>query len=319
MEESVYYQTEVIQCPVGVKDWNKFVVSSTNSESGFLWSNDEEMRMVNDFGNDAVHIGTKWLLQLLASCGLEVLHLLKIINLGTHATHFLAILPDNLYACDCCMALSFHVGLIRARWYQDQSLGVTSVPAISLDNVARGTSLHSQPPSSLMNFSNPLDSSAPHLRPGSFPTKTLNARDVYHEAQEALKPLLNGVMTQEDLDDLKEELSELRYMSLSVNPFPGWFKLQHTRKVDLARHGSQVLSRADFGEEDLQEPCHTSVKQHLLQVKQYALLHHPANSPQLQLHVLTNLWQVRGPHVNVVFVVVQGTHKQPVIGFISDI
>ena len=101
-----------------------------------------------------------------------------------------------------------------ARWYQDHSLDVTRVPAVSLDNVTRGTSLRlrSQPTSALVNLSNPLDSSAPHLRPGSLPTKTLNAREVYHEAQEALKPLLNGVITQEDLDDLKEELSELRYV-----------------------------------------------------------------------------------------------------------
>ncbi|KAG1856274.1 hypothetical protein C8R48DRAFT_566547, partial [Suillus tomentosus] len=185
--------------------------------------------MVNNFGNDTAYIGTKWLLRLLASRGLEVIHLLKVMNRGTRATHFLAMLPENLYACDCCMGmnlgipcrhyfqvltrmptLSFHIGLVRARWYQDQSLDVTIIPVISLDNVARGTSLRSQPQNSLVNVSNPLDSSAPHLRPGSQPTRTLNAREVYHEAQEALKPLLNGVITQEDLDDLKEELSELR-------------------------------------------------------------------------------------------------------------
>ncbi|KAG0691719.1 hypothetical protein DFH29DRAFT_986169 [Suillus ampliporus] len=103
MEESVYYQTEVVQCPVGVKDWC----------------------MVNNFGNDAVHISTKWLLRLLASHGLEVLHLLKIINLGTHATHFLAILPDNLYACDCCMGMN--LGILCCHYFQ----ALTRMPALS--------------------------------------------------------------------------------------------------------------------------------------------------------------------------------------------
>jgi hypothetical protein len=90
--------------------------------------------MVNNFSNNTAYIGTKWLLQLLASRGLEVIHLLKVMNHGTHATHFLAMLPENLYACDCCMGmnlgipcrhyfqvltrmptLSFHIGLVRAR------------------------------------------------------------------------------------------------------------------------------------------------------------------------------------------------------------
>jgi hypothetical protein len=98
-----------------------------------------------------------------------------------------------------------------------------------LDNVARGTSLRSQPQNSLVNVSNPLDSSAPHLHPGSQPTRTLNAREVYHEAQEALKPLLNGVITQEDLDDLKEELSELRYVFFLLNSLS--CSHQHTRRA----------------------------------------------------------------------------------------
>lgn len=95
---------------------------------------------------------------------------------------------------------------------------------------------------------------------------------MYHEAQEALKPLLNGVITQEDLDDLKEELSELRYVFFLLNSLscshntPGGqglrsnqadISLTHQvfdRKDDLAQHGSQALSRADLGEEDLRGP-----------------------------------------------------------------
>lgn len=93
--------------------------------------------MLSQFNNDKVYISTKWLLRLINGRGLNILYLLRIIHLGTNATHYLAILPDNRYVCDCCMGinlgipcrhyfqaltsvkakgLQFHVGLIRARY-----------------------------------------------------------------------------------------------------------------------------------------------------------------------------------------------------------
>ncbi|KAG2158739.1 uncharacterized protein EDB93DRAFT_1100367 [Suillus bovinus] len=44
------------------------------------------------------------------------------------------------------------------------------------------------------------------------PTQTIGAREVYHETHAALKPLINGVHTKEDLDELLQDLDELRRM-----------------------------------------------------------------------------------------------------------
>jgi hypothetical protein len=90
--------------------------------------------MANAFENDTAHISTKWLLRLITGRGLSVQHLLKIVHLSGHSTHFLALLPDGRYVCDCCMGLNlgipcrhyfqalttvknlrFHIGLVRPR------------------------------------------------------------------------------------------------------------------------------------------------------------------------------------------------------------
>ncbi|KAG1786648.1 hypothetical protein EV424DRAFT_1340421 [Suillus variegatus] len=191
--------------------------------------------MINNFKNDEAYISTKWLLRLISSRGLEIQHLLKIINRGTKTTHFLAILQNDSYLCDCCMGmnlgipcrhyfqaltrmptLSFHIGLVRARWYQDHNLDIQTVSSISLENVPqnnsalRSTSLTTKS----SHKSNPLDSSI--QRSAVPPTQTIGAREVYHETHAALKPLINGVHTKEDLDELLQDLDELRYV-LSVH------------------------------------------------------------------------------------------------------
>ncbi|KAJ8588723.1 hypothetical protein M405DRAFT_739760 [Rhizopogon salebrosus TDB-379] len=177
--------------------------------------------MINNFKNDEAYISTKWLLRLITSRGLEIQHLLKIVNRGTKTTHFLAILPNDRYLCDCCMGmnlgipcrhyfqvltkmstLSFHIGLVRARWYQDPNLNVQTVAAVSLENVPRNSALQSFLTVSSSHISNPLDSSSAQLRNAVPPTQTVGAREVYHETHAALKPLINGVQTKEELDEL---------------------------------------------------------------------------------------------------------------------
>lgn len=66
-------------------------------------------RMLSQFNNDKVYISTKWLLRLINGRGLNVIHLLRILHLGTNATHYLAILPDNRYVCDCCMGINLGI------------------------------------------------------------------------------------------------------------------------------------------------------------------------------------------------------------------
>ncbi|KAG2740233.1 hypothetical protein P692DRAFT_20753620, partial [Suillus brevipes Sb2] len=114
MEQSLFYDTEVVQRPL------------VNQNSQFPLQH-----MMNNFKNDEAYISTKWLLRLINSRGLEIQHLLKIVNRGTKTTHFLAILQNDSYLCDCCMgmnlgipcrhyfqaltrmpALSFHIGLV---------------------------------------------------------------------------------------------------------------------------------------------------------------------------------------------------------------
>jgi hypothetical protein len=204
--------------------------------------------MINSFKNDEAYISTKWLLRLITSRGLEIQHLLKIVNRGTKTTHFLAILPNDMYLCDCCMGmnlgipcrhyfqvltrmptLSFHIGLVRARcvvrqhtgcpvtnefsfrWYQDPNLNIQTVAAVSLENIPRNSALPSMSLTvSSSHISNPLNSSSAQLRNAVPPTQTIGACEVYHETHAALKPLINGVQTKEELDELLQDLDELR-------------------------------------------------------------------------------------------------------------
>ena len=89
---------------------------------------------MNNFKNDTAYISTRWLLRLVSSRGLQVQHLLRVTRIGTSVVHYVAILPDSQYVCDCCMGLNlgipcrhyfqvllkmpnllFHIGLVRAR------------------------------------------------------------------------------------------------------------------------------------------------------------------------------------------------------------
>lgn len=91
--------------------------------------------MLNEFKNDNAAISTKWLLRLIQGRGLHVKHLFRVTHLnGLGNAHYLALLQDGRYACDCCMGtnlgipcrhyfqvltrfpgMRFNVGLIRAR------------------------------------------------------------------------------------------------------------------------------------------------------------------------------------------------------------
>ncbi|OJA21156.1 hypothetical protein AZE42_13273, partial [Rhizopogon vesiculosus] len=93
--------------------------------------------------------------------------------------------------------LSFHIGLVRARWYQDPNLNIQSVAAVSLENVPRNSALQSTSLTvSSSHISNPLDSSSAQLRNAVPPHRLLT--------------LINGVQTKEELDELLQDLDELR-------------------------------------------------------------------------------------------------------------
>ncbi|KAJ6596407.1 hypothetical protein DFH09DRAFT_905426, partial [Mycena vulgaris] len=113
MEESMFYTAEVVQLPSGTRDWH----------------------MINTFEDDNIYIGAKWLMNLIRQRGLRVKHLIRVVHRATGASHYVVLLRDGRYLCDCCMDtnlglvcrhffvlwvtiqdLPFHLSLIRARF-----------------------------------------------------------------------------------------------------------------------------------------------------------------------------------------------------------
>ena len=80
--------------------------------------------MVNTFANDDAYISTKWLLRLVAGRGLHVEQLLRIIHLSGGQPHYLALLGDSRYVCDCCMGIN--LGIPCRHYFQ----ALTTVPGL---------------------------------------------------------------------------------------------------------------------------------------------------------------------------------------------
>ncbi|KAJ7832354.1 hypothetical protein B0H14DRAFT_2364768 [Mycena olivaceomarginata] len=190
--------------------------------------------MLNVFENDKAHISVKWLLQLVTKRGLWVQHLLVVRHTSTGASHYVVILSDGRYICNCCMPahlgipwrhyfrlwvdvqnLPFHISLIRPRWYQNPNAAIESVPA-----VCRARELGPQefrlPARTIRSAfaSNPLDSTSHESTPPPA-TQTVPARDVFHNVQAAIRPLIAGIQTREQVADLIHNLEGLQYVSLN--------------------------------------------------------------------------------------------------------
>lgn len=90
--------------------------------------------MINIHENDRAHISTKWLIRQILQRGLQVKHLIRVVHRATNALHYIALLRDGRYLCDCCLDqnlglvcrhyfvawitvqdLPFHLSFIRAR------------------------------------------------------------------------------------------------------------------------------------------------------------------------------------------------------------
>ncbi|KAF5329147.1 hypothetical protein D9611_013180 [Ephemerocybe angulata] len=228
MQASVYYRTEVVQLPHGAKAWAGTMLPSS-SERGFEWAGGEETKMTNDFKNDAAHISINWLLDLINSRGLVATHVLKITHLATHVSHYLVVLSKDRYICDCTMGLNlgipcrhylqawttfkglpFHIGLVRRRWYKDPTLDTETTASVAFSHAgaapADNTSTVTLP---TVLLANPLERSSIHTIPPPS-TQTINAREVNHEAQAVLRPMLESVRTIGDLDDVLTDLRALK-------------------------------------------------------------------------------------------------------------
>ncbi|KAJ7620040.1 hypothetical protein B0H17DRAFT_964778 [Mycena rosella] len=196
-------------------------------------------RSRNQFTNDTAYIGTRFLLGLVREQGLVPTHVLKIIHTATGATHILLLFPDGRYMCDCCMATSlgvvcrhylqawlkipglpFHVSLIRARWYIDPHLDASQIEPVTL---TKGVTNHNIRFSAgslpLTSISNPLSSTqtvasgapnaARNLTPAAS-TRTIPQRHVYSTLQADMRSLMNGIQTQDQLDDMRDRLERIR-------------------------------------------------------------------------------------------------------------
>lgn len=176
---------------------------------------------------------------------LTITHVIVIRHMGSGAVHHLVILADGRPVCDCGMLISlgmpcrhlfralqairelaFHIGLVRSRWYIDPNLDIAEVPPILLnstvpernrDNIVLNDlpgALRNNPfasavmsttlPSNAVGNGTSRDSEAP------LPTQTITSREVYHEVQAAIRPLLSTVQTQEQLANLIESLHNTR-------------------------------------------------------------------------------------------------------------
>ncbi|KAG6815837.1 hypothetical protein H0H93_008927 [Arthromyces matolae] len=102
---------------------------------------------------------------------------------------------------------------IISRWYQDKKLELRNIPAVpAREAQAIRTDIHlSASRETPLIEANPLQVSvhrAATVPPN--PTQTIPARTVFHEANAALRPLTNGIQTQEQLNDLLQDLEDLR-------------------------------------------------------------------------------------------------------------
>ncbi|KZV90778.1 hypothetical protein EXIGLDRAFT_616493, partial [Exidia glandulosa HHB12029] len=181
---------------------------------------------VDPFTSDAICLSTKYVLSVIASRQLRVTHLFTVSHSSSKTTHTVAIIDPHRHICDCMMltnlgipcrhfwavwqrvqGMLFHIGLVRPRWLNDHSLDVGTIAPVTKDHAARESRLDIPSERLGSALSNPLDAS--RITPAP-PTTTLPPQTVYHESQAALKPLLNGIQTQEELDSLLTQLGDIR-------------------------------------------------------------------------------------------------------------
>jgi hypothetical protein len=98
-------------------------------------------------------------------------------------------------------------------WYQDRNLDISIIPSTAANEnssyyeIPNMTALISH--RELGPQSNPLQHQplAPNM---PIPTRTIQARTVFHEAQAAIRPLIAGIQTQEQLDALLDSFQGIQ-------------------------------------------------------------------------------------------------------------
>ncbi|KAF7361212.1 hypothetical protein MSAN_01153300 [Mycena sanguinolenta] len=234
MEESMFYSVEVVQLPSGSRDWATYSFQ-VEQEVGFS-SQESDTHMINPFEDDKAYISAKWLINLIRQRGLQVKHLIRVLHRATGAAHYVVLLKDGRYLCDCCMDanlglvcrhffvlwitiqdLPFHLSLIRARWYQDPAIDLQTLPAVTKQHTIQPESVRLDlrpipPPDFGLTLPRTLAKDLTFTSQDSGnPTETLPAREVFHEIQAAIRPLVTHAQTREQVDDLLQSLDRIRY------------------------------------------------------------------------------------------------------------
>lgn len=117
------------------------------------------------------------------------------------------------------------------RWYQDPGLASEKIPAVCRTRELAPQEFRLPTRTIRSAFaSNPLDTTSHDTTPPPS-TQTVPARDVFHNVQAAIRPLMAGIQTREQVSELIHNLEDLQYM---LNSFFEFIVLisNSQRKVD---------------------------------------------------------------------------------------
>ncbi|KAJ6501349.1 hypothetical protein DFH09DRAFT_944711 [Mycena vulgaris] len=142
--------------------------------------------------------------------------------------YYLAVLPDGRYICNCCMPLNlgipcrhyyhawinvqglpFHISLIWPRWYQYPAFATELIPVACRTHELKPEFKFETSTIQSIFALNPIDTTS-HAATPPPRTQILPARVVFHNVQVAICPLLAGVQTSEQVDDLVQSLQDLQ-------------------------------------------------------------------------------------------------------------
>ncbi|TEB18462.1 hypothetical protein FA13DRAFT_1803470 [Coprinellus micaceus] len=106
-------------------------------------------------------------------------------------------------------------------WLQNPNIDLSQIPPVAVNEGANrllplpphpsssSTTSNTHPKQRMADTANPLQPPMP-TQPAPPPTQTLPAREIFHETQAAIRPLVNAVRTQEELDDLLDTIQHVR-------------------------------------------------------------------------------------------------------------
>jgi hypothetical protein len=99
------------------------------------------------------------------------------------------------------------------RWYQDPTFAAESIPAVCRHGEPAPQEFRLPTRTIRSAFaSNPIDNTSHDTTPPPR-TQTVPARDVFHNVQAAIRPLIAGIQTREQVSDLIQSLGELQCVS----------------------------------------------------------------------------------------------------------